>query len=154
MRLDRRSQAAARGLVAVLALGLLAWGGLSWWGDDDDKRAGGAALQRAERAAQSGQRVMTPKELLNRPFDRLVVIQGTASAEDIREAIGSDWKRADDLAYHCCDPGPIWAFVKSDEVVAYFRPSFAMFYGDGVRAAQYQPNARLELASFETTPWE
>jgi hypothetical protein len=79
------------------------------------------------------------------PFSRLVVVTGTAGADEIRRAVGTDWGRADELAYDCCEPAPIWVFVNDDKVVAYFRASSEMGYGDDVARRSYRPSERLSL---------
>jgi hypothetical protein len=81
------------------------------------------------------------------PFSRLVVGRGTAGADEIRRALGTDWRRADELAFHSCDPAPIWVFVDDDEVVAFFRASLEMEYGDAVPAGSYRSHERLSLST-------
>ncbi len=128
-------------LGAVAALVALAAVGVAWQRGADE-RAGEDALRRAEDAARTG-RTITAADLLDRPFDRFVVMPGTATEGEIRSAVGSDWRRAAELAYHCCDPAPIWAFVDDGEVVAFFRPSMPMSYGDRMAAGEYRPSARV-----------
>ena len=137
-----RRRLAVGAVVTLVALG--GFGGL--WHRSGDERAGQEALRRAEHAAAAG-RAVAFAELLDTHFDRLVVVRGTAGADDIRGAVGADWRRADELAYHCCDPAPIWAFVDDDQVVAFFRPSFEMSYGDQVRPGSYGPNERVSLSA-------
>jgi hypothetical protein len=96
------------------------------------------------KSTRSGQTIAVA-ELMNRPFDRLVVVPGTATANELRRAVGTDWRRADQLAYHCCDPAPIRAFVDDREVVAFFRASINMDYGDQVAPGTYRPSERLSL---------
>jgi hypothetical protein len=122
-------------LLALVGLGVL-------WQRGSDDRAGQEALRRTEQAARSG-RTITAAELTDKPFDRLVVVPGTAKADQIRRAVGTDWRRSDELGYHCCDPAAIWAFVDDDDVVAFFRASAEMSYGDQIRAGTYGPSARL-----------
>jgi len=131
--------------VALVVLALLVAGVVARWPRDSDVRAGQAALARAERAADAHRRVVTPAELTDVQFDRLVVVHGTNTGEQVRKALGIDWKRADDEADRCCEPPPIWAFMRGDEVVAYFRPSEAMGYGDDVRPGRYRPDAKLPI---------
>jgi hypothetical protein len=128
---------AVAALLALVGLGVI-------WQRGSDDRAGQEALRRTEQVARSG-RTIAAAELTDEPFDRLVVMDGTATADEIRRAVGTDWRRADELAYHCCDPPPIWAFVDDDEVVAFFRASSSMAYGDHVAAGSYRPSARLSL---------
>lgn len=128
----------------VAALIVLTW--VVLWQRDGDVRAGHEALARAERAAR-GSRSITAAELTDVPFSRLVVIRGTASANEIRLAVGTDWGRADELAFHCCDPARIWAFLNGDRVVAFFRASWEMGYGDDVAAGSYRPTERLSLSA-------
>lgn len=130
----------ALAVVIVLAAGIAVL-----WPRNADIRAGQAALARAERAADAQKRVVTPAELTDTAFDRLVVVHGTDTPDEIRAALGIDWDRADDEAYHCCEPPPIWAFMRGDEVVAYFRPSEDMGYGGDVRPGRYPPDAKLPI---------
>jgi hypothetical protein len=133
-----------RTLLVSLVATLLVLLGVVLWQRGSDDRAGREALSRAEQAARSGGTVAAA-ELTDETFSRLVVVPGTAGADDIRRAVGTDWRPADDLAYHCCDPAPIWVFVGDDEVVAFFRASQAMGYGDDIPAGSYRPGARLAL---------
>jgi hypothetical protein len=126
-------------LLAIAGLGVV-------WPRDGDARAGREALARAEQAARSG-RSITAAELTDMPFSRLVVVRGTAGAEEIRLTVGTDWGRAGELAFHCCDPAPLWVFVNDDEVVAFFRASSEMGYGDGVALRSYRPSELLSLSA-------
>jgi hypothetical protein len=138
---------AHRGVALGVVAALLALAGLGvLWQRDGDARAGHEALARAEQAARSS-RTITAAQLTDMPFSRLVVVPGTAGADDIRRAAGTDWGRADELAYHCCDPAPIWVFVNDDEVVAFFRASWEMGYGDNVPDGTYRPSERLSLSA-------
>jgi hypothetical protein len=132
----------ALGLVLVLALG----GMLFWhYRRDADKRRGDDAGERLTEAARKGRSVGVDA-LADFQFDRLVVVYGTESAEDIDDALGFEWRRSDDEGYECCDPAPLWLFVNGDEVVAYLRPSRAASYGDCVPSGRtYRPAARLTL---------
>ncbi len=127
-------------LASLLALAAI----VTLWPRNGDIRAGDEALVRAEQAAREHGST-TPAALTNVPFDRLVVVSGGADADEIRIAVGTDWRRAGELEYHCCDPAPIWAFVDGAEVVAFFRPSFEIGYGDEVRPGTYGRNERLTL---------
>jgi hypothetical protein len=138
----RAHRGLALGVVAAL-LALVVFGVL--WQRDSDQRAGQDALRRTEQVARSG-RAVTAAELTDKPFDRLVVVSGLADADEIRRAVGTDWRRADELGYHCCEPAPIWVFVDDDEVVAFFRASSGMSYGEHVPDGSYEPNARLALS--------
>lgn len=130
--------------VTLAALLVIASAVVLWPRDDSDIRAGADALARAEQAARE-HRSATPAELTDVPFDRLVVAHGLSTADELRQAVGLDWDRAEELEYHCCEPAPIWAFVDDDAVVAYFRPSSEIGYGDEVRPGSYGRNERLTL---------
>jgi hypothetical protein len=61
-------------------------------------------------------------------------------------ALGFEWRRADDEGYECCDPAPLWMFVRDDEVVAYLRPSLEAGYGECVKSGRtYRPASTLPL---------
>jgi hypothetical protein len=61
-------------------------------------------------------------------------------------ALGFEWRRADDEGYACCDPAPLWMFVRYDEVVAYLRPSLEAGYGECVKSGRtYRPASTLPL---------
>jgi hypothetical protein len=128
-----------------VVVALLALAGLGVWQRGGDARAGRDALAAAERVTRSSHAV-TAAELTEKPFSRLVVVSGTADADAIRRAVGTNWRRADELAFHCCDPAHIWVFVDDDDkVVAFFRASEEMGYGDDVPPGTYLPSERLTL---------
>jgi hypothetical protein len=134
-----------RGVALGVVAALLALASLGVWQRGGDARAGRDALAGAERVARSS-RTVTAAELTEKPFNQLVVVSGTADADDIRRAVGTNWRHADELAFHCCDPAPIWVFVNDDdEVVAFFRASEEMGYGDDVPPGTYLPSERLTL---------
>ncbi|MDA0179694.1 hypothetical protein OJ997_05270 [Solirubrobacter phytolaccae] len=128
-------------VLIVLALAVV---GTALWPGGGDVTAGEEALARAETLAQQG-RSLTPAALTDASFDRFVVLSGHDTADEIRQTLGFDWKRAEQLGYHCCDPAPLWVFVEADEVVAFFRASPELSYGDGVRPGSYRPDAALSL---------
>lgn len=124
--------------IALVTLAVLVAGLVLLWPRDGGLRAGERALARAERA--SG--VITPAQLTDEPFDRLVVVHGSSTAEQVRDAVGFDWDRAADEAWHCCEALPIWVFLRGEEVVAYFRATLDL---EHVRPATYRPDAKLML---------
>lgn len=133
--------------VTVLLLAALVGGGALYWhhAREADRRRGKDVQEALSRTVQH-KLVATPRELADFDFDRLVVVYGTASEADIDRALGFDWRRAEDQAYECCDPAPLWMFVRGDEVVAFLRPGIDVSYGDCVRAGRsYRPDARLRL---------
>lgn len=127
----------------LIAVAALAGGIFALWARNADVRAGETALARVERAART-HAVVTPAELTDEPFDRLVVVHGTNTAAQVRAALGIDWDRADDEAWHCCEPLPLWVFVRDDDVVAYFRSTLDL---ERVRPGRYRPDARLRIGA-------
>ncbi|WP_147447724.1 hypothetical protein [Solirubrobacter pauli] len=128
--------------VALVTLAVLVAGLVLLWPRDADVRAGEKALARAEQAIEVHSGVVTPAQLTDEPIDRLVVVHGSNTAEQVRDAVGFDWDRADDEAWHCCEALPIWVFVRGEEVVAYFRAPLEL---EDVRPATYRPDAKLVL---------
>ena len=128
-------------LVAVIVV--IAELAAGWAGGED--RPGRDALRRAEMVVVHD-RSIPLADLVPDRFERLVVIRGGARAGEIRRAVGFGWGQADALAYHCCDPPPIWAFVQDKNVVAHFRPSLAISYADDVRPGNYAPDDILGIS--------